>query len=175
MRPESTGLYQTAKWHDGVVYVEPQFPSLLFAMDGEVYDLDGQKAIVIGGAYSVDKEYRLSRGWSWWPDEQPNDTEKQHIETVLWYNNNKIDIVLSHTCPFQYQPTEMFLPMIDQSTVDTSTEEWLGVIEETLDYKAWYCGHFHTDKIDNKIRFMHNDIIALDSASEVQFYTQISL
>ena len=175
MRPESTGLYQTTKWHDGVVYVEPQFPSLLFAMDGEVYDLDGQKAIVIGGAYSVDKEYRLSRGWSWWPDEQLNDTEKQHIETVLWHNNNKIDIVLSHTCPFQYQPTEMFLPMIDQSTVDTSTEEWLGVIEETLDYKAWYCGHFHTDKIDNKIRFMHNDIIALDSASEVQFYTQISL
>ena len=39
-------------WHDGVVYYEPEFPNILFAKDGEIYDFDGKKALVIGGAYS---------------------------------------------------------------------------------------------------------------------------
>lgn len=32
----------------------------------------------------------------------------------------KIDVVLSHTCPLRYEPTEVFLSMIDQSSVDKS-------------------------------------------------------
>lgn len=32
----------------------------------------------------------------------------------------------------------MFLPNIDQSMVDYSTEEWLETIEERLDYEVWY-------------------------------------
>ena len=35
----------------GKVYIEDRYPNLLFAVDGEVYDLDGKKSIVIGGAY----------------------------------------------------------------------------------------------------------------------------
>jgi len=27
---------------------------------------------------------------------------------------------------------------IDQSTIDTTTEEWLDLIEDKLDYKKWY-------------------------------------
>lgn len=27
-------------WHDGVAYYEPEFPNILFAKDGEIYDLD---------------------------------------------------------------------------------------------------------------------------------------
>ena len=42
--------------------MEPEFPSLLFAKDGEIYDLDGCRAVAIGGACSVDKFYRLSGG-----------------------------------------------------------------------------------------------------------------
>lgn len=32
------------------------------------------KTIVIGGAYSVDKFYRLSKGYNWFEDEQPSDS-----------------------------------------------------------------------------------------------------
>ena len=34
--------------------MEDDFPNLLFAKDGEIFDLEGHKAIVLGGAYSVD-------------------------------------------------------------------------------------------------------------------------
>ncbi len=76
MRPETVPSYHEAPWHGGSVYVEDEFPNLLFAKDGEVYDLDGQKAIVIGGAYSVDKWYRLQCDLNWFPDEQPSDEIK---------------------------------------------------------------------------------------------------
>lgn len=50
----------------------------------------------------------------------------------------------------------MFLLGIDDSKVDNSTELWLDKIEEELDYKEWYCGHFHTDKQVDKMRFFYN-------------------
>ena len=37
--------------------------------------------------------------------------------------NWQVDVVFSHTCPLKYEPVEVFLPGIDQSTVDKSTEE----------------------------------------------------
>ena len=58
----------------------------------------------------------------------------------------KVDLVLTHTCPTRYVPTEAFLPGLDQSTVDHSTEEWLDTIAERLDYDHWFCGHWHIDK-----------------------------
>ena len=48
----------------------------------------------------------------------------------------------------------MFLDMIDQSTVDASTEHWLDRIEESTDYVAWFCGHWHTDKRVDRMHFL---------------------
>lgn len=75
---------------------------------------------------------------------------------------NRIDIVLSHTCPYKYEPRDAFLPMIDQSTVDDSTERWLDVIEEKVDYKAWLCGHWHIEKQIDKLRFLFHDVVSLE-------------
>ena len=73
MRPESITSYSSKVWRGGKVWYEPERPSLLFAADGEVFDLEGIKHLTIGGAYSVDKQYRLERGYSWWADEQPSE------------------------------------------------------------------------------------------------------
>lgn len=43
---------------------------------------------------------------------------------------------------------------IAQSKVDKSTEEWLDRIEEKLDYRKWYCGHYHTEKIVKRLELM---------------------
>ena len=117
-----------------------------------MYDLEGRKTLAIGGAYSVDKFYRLERGFGWWADEQPSEQTKRKVEDVV--AKGGIDIILSHTCPYKYRPTEMFIPGLDQSTVDESTELWLDRIEEAVDYKEWYCGHWHTDKHIDKMHFL---------------------
>lgn len=157
MRPSEALGYEQSEYHGGKVWVQPAYPNILFAVDGQIYDFNGNSCIVIGGAYSVDKHYRLANGGNWFPDEQPSGEIKANVERTLAARNWKIDIVLSHTAPLKYEPTEVFLPLIDQSSVDKSTEEWLGEIENKLDYERWYCGHYHTEKEVDKIRFMFND------------------
>ena len=115
---------------------------------------------MIGGAYSVDKHYRIARHYGWWPDEQPSEEIKAYVEQQI--RGRHIDVILSHTCPFKYEPVEAFLPMIDQSTVDTSTEVWLDKIEESADYGAWLCGHWHINKRIDKLQFMYHDFICSD-------------
>lgn len=142
--------------------MEARYPNILFAKDGEVYDLDGRKAIAIGGAYSIDKAWRVE-GQSWWADEQPSLEIKNRVEHALEQRDWQIDIVLSHTTPLKYEPIEVFLPGIDQSKVDKSTEEWLDSIEKRLVYGKWYCGHYHTEKKTDRLQIMFNDYAALEA------------
>lgn len=73
-----------------------------------------------------------------------------------------IDIVLSHTTPLKYEPTEVFIHGVDQSKVDKSTEIWLDSIEDRLTYRKWYCGHYHTEKKIDRLQIMFNDYAALE-------------
>lgn len=157
-RPENIKTYQAKKFHDGIVYYEENYPNILFAKDGEIYTFNHQKVLVIGGAYSVDKYFRLAMGYNWYESEQPNEETKNKVKNVLKKLDNKVDIILSHTCPYRYLPREMFLEGIDQSKVDNSTEYFLDEIEKSTDYKKWYCGHHHTDKKIDKIIFMFHKI-----------------
>ena len=145
-RPCNIPTYQKREWKGGVVYYEPEFPNLLFTKDGEIYDFDEKKAIAIGGAYSVDKDYRLSVGRPWFSDEQPSEQIKQKVETKLAEAGWKISYVLSHTCPLRYEPTDLFQDYLDQYQVDKSTEEWLDTIASRLEYERWYFGHFHGNR-----------------------------
>lgn len=142
----------------GTVYYEETYPHLLFAKDGEIFDFDGKKTIVMGGAYSVDKMIRLMYGYGWWADEQPSDKIKAYVEQQLDTIGWKVDVVLSHTVPLMYEPVEMFLSGIDQSMVDKSTEIWLDGVRERLEYGKWYCGHYHTNKKIDKIEIMFENI-----------------
>lgn len=158
--PENIPSYIESTFLDGSVLIEPEYPNLIFAKDGEAYSFDvdekPKKAIVIGGAYSVDKYYRLSKGYRWFEDEQPSDEDKARVEKQLSDMNWKVDYVLTHTAPIRYEPREWFLSMIDQSTVDNSTEIWLDTIFEKLQFEKWYCGHYHGEKTIDKITFMFN-------------------
>lgn len=157
-RPSAISSYKECPWHGGMAYIEEEFPSLIFAKDGEIYDLDGFDVLTIGGAYSVDKAYRLARGHKWWPDEQPSDEIKQYVEQQLAKHEWMVDTVLSHTIPLRYEPREAFLSGIDQSRVDTSTEEWLERIENKLMYRHWYAGHYHVNKRIDDVTLLFDDI-----------------
>lgn len=157
-RPFTIPTYKEKSWHEGIVYVEDEYPNLVFAKDGEIYDFDGKKTMVIGGAYSIDKMMRIVYGYGWWEDEQPSEEIKQYVEQQLNLNQWKMDVILSHTCPMKYEPVEVFLLGIDQNRVDQSTEIWLDEIENKLNYQKWYCGHFHTEKKVEKLEIMFENI-----------------
>ena len=157
-RPENIRTYKTKTFHAGIVYYEEKYPNILFAKDGDIYNFNNHKVLVIGGAYSVDKYYRLDMGYRWYSSEQPSIDVKNKVMGVLKSLNNKVDIILSHTCPYKYIPREMFLEGVDQSMVDNSTEYFLDEIEKNTKYNVWYCGHYHTDKKKDKMIFMFNNI-----------------
>ena len=181
MRPSQI-IYQTDYRKEieihGFFWVEPEYPSLLFAKDGTFYDyLDEKGALrpifVCGGAYSIDKQYRLSHKLKWFSDEQLTEVEKQqimkrlkntHISASPSMQHEKL-FVLTHTCPRSVVPHHALLSGIDKALEDWSMEEFFDEIKNELGEKTftWYCGHFHVDetnRINDKqsFRFMYNDI-----------------
>ena len=160
-RPFMIKTYRRKKWRGGTVYCEKEFPNLLFAKDGEIYDLEGKKAIAIGGAYSVDKSYRISSGAPWFPTEQPSKEIMNYVEETLDKVGWHIDAVFSHTAPLKYEPTDVFLPNVDQETVDKSAERWLDSIEDRLDYRRWYCGHYHCNRKTDRLEILFEEFAVL--------------
>lgn len=155
MRASALEYYSEVQWHGGTVYWEAEYPNLFFAKDGEIYNFNGMKTIVIGGAYSIDKMYRLTYRLGWWPDEQPSEEIKAYVEQQLERMNWEVDIVLSHTASLKYEPVEAFLKGIDQSLVDKTTETWLDKLEEKLTYQKWYLGHYHIEKkVNDKVEIL---------------------
>lgn len=163
----------------GGVYFQPEYPRIRYFGDYHTYIIGGYYCIVIGGAYSVDKWYRLARvGLTpetndpkishWWTDEQLNDKEKTNCEHLLQLSPD-IDIVLSHTCPISYEPTDLFLDVVDQTKVDKSTEIWLDKLSMKFNWKVWLFGHYHADRIETVgVEQFFKDIETLDSIMKRQ-------
>ena len=158
-RPENISTYREIDMYQGKVFIEDEYPNLIFAKNGEVYNIENNSFLVIGGAYSVDKYYRLRNHLNWFKDEQLSKKEQKHILKTT--KDLKVDYVLSHTCPYKYIPREAFLPGINQDLVDNSMEHFLDKIEEQVDYDKWYCGHYHIEKEIDNLEFMYHDVKVL--------------
>ena len=164
-RPANLPNYynKVAEFDNGIVsgrnvFQAKKVPNLIFLSDGEIYEIEGKTCLVIGGAYSVDKFYRLRNGYNWFADEQLTEKEMKAIFDKV--KGIKVDCVLTHTCPKRFVPTELFLAGIDQTTVDNTMEVWLDTIEENIEYQHWYFGHFHADKhIDDKVSILYKTVI----------------
>lgn len=147
--------YHVNDWNKGKVFVETEFPSLLFPQDGEMFDLNGYMTLVCGGAFSPDKEQRLLHHNPWFKDEQPSTRTKHRTEQKIDLWKGKADAVLTHTIPARFIP-QLMLPT--WKGIDRSTEEWLDTIEKKLKYKRWYAGHFHKDIRIEKLTIMMDNI-----------------
>lgn len=168
-RPENINTYKEVDMFGGMVFIEDNYPNIVFAKDGELYSIEGRSVLVIGGAYSIDKEYRLLYGHKWFCDEQLSKDEMNNI--LDRYRGMHIDIILSHTCPYKYEPREVFMKGFDQSKVDKSMEYFLDKIEESIYYDKWYCGHYHTEKKIDKLEFMFGRIKVFNND---EFYPKYS-
>lgn len=135
------------KKYGGCVYIEKDYPDIHYLEDTPaLYYFGGYKTLSIPGAYSIDKELRLLRGWPWFENEQLTDEEKD-VGRNIAKNMGPFDLVISHTCPGIYTPTDLFISGVDQSKVDRSMEQYLNEIELDLDYKRWAFGHYHADRL----------------------------
>ena len=131
----------------GCVFEEVEFPNIkYFADEVAEYNIMDKKILCIPGAYSVDKWYRLQNDWQWFAQEQLSEEEMKIAEEQ--FSGKYYDFVFSHTCPISWEPNDLFLSMIDQSTVDKTMEVWMDKFKEKILWKHWVFGHYHTDRIE---------------------------
>ena len=141
---------------EGMVLREKEFPNIYYASDsGGIYNILGRKSLILPGGYSVDKWYRIQRGWSWFIAEQMTPEERAKLEKLA--AGQHFDLVLSHTCPYRYMPTDLFLSCIDQNTVDNSMERWMDKLHDQIEFGIWCWGHYHQDRVEAPYceMFMH--------------------
>lgn len=148
MRPEGMGAYRERAWREGRVWAEDAYPNLLFARDGSVFDLEGARCLVIGGAFSVDRDLRVADGRPWFADEQPDASARAEVERACGRAGWRVDYVLSHTCPLDARPATAFRARACHAAADTSTEEWLSGLGRRLTYRRWLHGHFHVECVE---------------------------
>lgn len=135
---------------DETVFVEKTYPYIKYATDyPNIYWFNGKSVYTYPGAYSVDKYYRLKNNMFWFENEQMSEDEREiGFKNILYTPENpNIDLIISHTCPMIFQPTDLFLNSIDQSTVDNTTEIYLNNIEWVANYDLWLWGHYHATRI----------------------------
>lgn len=155
----------------GICYCEEAYPNILYAKDGEFYDFKLNKtktitAFVLGGAYSIDKEWRILCGAKWFADEQMSEVERNFAYADLleyYWLGNKVDLFLTHTAPLKYVPKHLLIPNIPQSKVDKSMEIFLDKIDDEFEYEHWLFGHFHSDEdINDKVHLLHQTVVDLE-------------
>lgn len=158
-RIETFPDYQPLQRYGATVYCDPRYPNQLFLRDGEIYTFGTLRALVIGGAYSMDKFLRLRNRWPWFEDEQPSAAIRARTEASLEAAHWEVDVVLSHTCPRSRVPMDAIRPeLLEESIPDFSTEDWLETILQRLTFKRWYVGHFHLDDVREPFHYFYNAI-----------------
>lgn len=164
-RPEDRPEYSL---HDvglgELVYTNSWIPNVWFAKDGGEYNINGMNCFVVGGAYSVDKFYRILQGWKWVANEQLSSEEKAMVLDTCY--GKHYDHIFTHTCPIQWEPTDLFLDCIDQNAVDKGMERHLTDVERYCTYDNWWFGHYHADRMDcigdGKVHMLFNEVVELD-------------
>ena len=132
-------VYDNEMWHD------PNYPNIWYFQDGGHYKIKDKTFFVYGGAFSVDWEYRRLMGWTWYPNEMVS--RQRHIEILDIIDHQHFNFILTHTCPYEWRPTDLFLSCIDQSKVDNTMEERLTEVEQYVGgYDAWFWGHYHANR-----------------------------
>ena len=157
-------------FHGGKILYEPQYPNLLFAVDGEVYRFAGdrlprrRRRVLHRQGIPAGQGPRLVAGRA-----APDETKRQ-VEALLARRGWQMPVVLTHTCPLRYKPLEALKPDLDQSTIDCTTELWMDAIESRLRYDHWFCGHFHTDKQIDNLQILFQTFVPFRRKAEHPFF-----
>ncbi len=143
--------YPEERWNGGKIHRIRS--SILHLMRGQIFEIEGMVFFVMGGAASTDKAMR-KEGFDWFPEEIPSKEEREEALTNLERMNWKVDYVLTHTAP-----TDIIYKIGRKDRADEFTD-FLQKIEERLNYRHWYFGHFHEDqKIDEKSTLLYQKIL----------------
>lgn len=134
----------TEEWNGGLVQRLSDGSPILHLMRSEVYTIDGARVFTLGGAASIDREYRVPYA-SWWPQEVPAERDFEVARAKLDQAGWKVDYVITHTCPKNLLARTLYPEQPMPGLSDERLTAFLSEVDCRLDFKHWYYGHFHKD------------------------------
>lgn len=124
------------KWNGGNIHRISK--SVYHLMRGQVFNLQGKKFWVFGGAASHDMWCR-TEGINWWPREIASQSEMTLGFNNLEKNNMCVDYIVTHTPPALIKES---LKCYDNKC---NVASYLDFILNHSTFDRWYCGHMHID------------------------------
>lgn len=161
---------------------------------GQVFNIDGYSFFTFGGASSHDivggildvnspnyqelkrkaikqnLPYRVL-GYTWWKEELPSEEEMQEGLANLEKVGYKVDYVITHCFSSstqellkQYYVSSAYFPKKYKTDILT---DYFDILEQRLQYKQWFCGHYHADIcIGDKHTILFGKIVPLVGFAE---------
>ena len=115
---------------------------LYFMPRGSSLKLNGKRYLFVGGALSIDKEFR-EPGKTWFPEELLSETEVKAIMKTV--DLDKIDVMVTHTVPSVGIDAVCKACQLQRDwLLGTVSEDSLQLLFERLPrVRDWYFGHWH--------------------------------
>ena len=158
--------YPVTQWNGGKVHKITD--SIIHLMRGQVFEIDGKKIFTFGGAESTDRGPAtgtrfLDEGTCWWPEELCNQQERDEALENLKKVDNKVDYIITH-CLSDKQELRRGSRSMNVQTA------FLWNVEDTVEFKTWFCGHYHEDAwVTDKIRILYDDVVPIEAKSPTDY------
>lgn len=144
-------------------------PNLFWLQRGCVYTIEGSTFFVMGGAYSMDREWRL-RYQSicgekiWFEQELPDPEEYRRGIRALEACGHQVDYIITHTAPRTVIPRILGKYPDDHDRELTGFLDW---IYHDVTFRRWYFGHFHEDlEVNDQMVCCYQRVHCLNGGSE---------
>jgi Icc-related predicted phosphoesterase len=136
--------------------------NVIYMKRGKVLTINDSNILFMGGASSIDRKVRTV-GLDWFPEEVISQKDMYNLP------NEKIDIVVSHTCP-----NEFFLNLhIKYHYADNDpSRKALSYVLDRYRPKLWIFGHFHVYQEGN---FNSTKWICLNKANKNGWHKTIEI
>jgi hypothetical protein len=153
------------------------YNNLYYLQRGFIYKIEGLDFLALGGALSIDKVWRIedeqrTNRKSWWSQEYWNYQEEHDCLDRI--KNAHIDYVLSHTGPNHVNEI-VFLnnKNIVKNKFNDKVAIFNDAIDEQVQFKHWFYGHFHEEAYNIEIMGKRYstiyDTVALIDGNNVTF------
>lgn len=128
--------------------------SVFHLINGEIFEICGKRIFVMGGATSHDKEFR-ELNVSWWEEEVPSKKIMSYGINNLKKYDNKVDYIITHCAPSLVQRN------ISKRFKSDILTDYLQYIYDNIDFKDWFCGHYHIDDKVDRVNIMYDDVVEI--------------
>jgi UDP-2,3-diacylglucosamine pyrophosphatase LpxH len=148
-------LYVIRGNHDDPEYFKQtnnpfDFSNITLLQDYTELDLIGKSILLVGGAISIDRTWRVENK-SWWSDE----TFKLKLDNEFPYKDRQYDLVVTHTRPGVCGAFKGFNNIKEWCNNDANLKTNLIEESQAVDYlyektkpKDWIYGHFHESVVN---------------------------